>query len=394
MKRAISIILLFIVITTICTACLGKKSARTYYKEGMKDLEDEKYKEAETSLLKAVQLKPEKAEYYISYGMVLIKNEKIDKALIQLDKAIIDKDNKIVKENNKIAYRGKGIAYFTLQEYKNAIIQFDKALEIDELDNINMDILLYKSEAQEKSGLYEEVIKTYSSILEKEKSALIYGKKAVAEQKLLQYDAAKKDYDKAIKLDSNNYDLYLGKYDMLKEQNKEKEAAEVLKEVLEIKPKTAEDFYYVAKAKFLQGDNQTAKKGFKKAVNDKILEANFYLGQIAQSEEDYSLAAEYYQKYIEAFSDLHSAKAYNQIGICYLKLERYEEALEKIQQGIALNDTGQLRSLFYNEIIVLEHLGEYAKAQKKAKKYIKLYPEDKEMKKEYQFIYTRTYQQE
>mgnify|MGYP002508794917 CR=1 FL=1 len=46
----------------------------------------------------------EKAEYYISYGLALMKNEKYEDAIKQLEKAILDKDNQIVLENNKAAY--------------------------------------------------------------------------------------------------------------------------------------------------------------------------------------------------------------------------------------------------------------------------------------------------
>ena len=65
------VVLASMVLMLAVTACSGNKSASDYYKEGMKQYKAQKYEEASESLKEAVTKNPNKAEYYIDYGMTL-----------------------------------------------------------------------------------------------------------------------------------------------------------------------------------------------------------------------------------------------------------------------------------------------------------------------------------
>ncbi len=106
-------------------------------------------------------------------------------------------------------------------------------------------------------------------------------------------------------------------------------------------------------------------------------------------EEDYENAATNYEQYIQTTANIKSAVVYNQLGEAYLKLESYDQALTAFQNGIKLNDSTIMQPLKYNEIVALEHVGEFDKAYKKAKKYLKAYPDDEGMIKELEFLKTR-----
>lgn len=372
------------------TGCSGKKSASDYYKEGMKQYKEQKYEEASESLKEAVTKNPNKAEYYIDYGMTLIQCGDYEEALIQFDKAILDKDNKIVRENNKMAFRGKGIAYYESAEYESAINQFEKALKITERSDLDIDILFYLGDAQTKILDREGAIATYTKIIEKKanQSDAFY-KRAILKGQLGQLEDSVADFDKAISFDKDNYEYYFGKYAILLQQGDSAGAAEVLKSALAIKTESKEDYYNVAIVHFYQGNNDTAKEEFATAIENGFTGAYFYLGEIAMLEKEYETAVANYEQYIQNTLNLKSAVVYNQLGEAYLQLENYDEALKAFEEGIKLNDSAIMQPLKYNEIIALEHQGEFDVAYKKAKKYIKDYPEDEGMIKEIEFLKTR-----
>ena len=355
------------------TGCSGKKSASDYYKEGMKQYKEQKYEEASESLKEAVTKNPNKAEYYIDYGMTLIQCGDYEEALIQFDKAILDKDNKIVRENNKMAFRGKGIAYYESAEYESAINQFEKALKITERSDLDIDILFYLGDAQTKILDREGAIATYTKIIEKKanQSDAFY-KRAILKGQLGQLEDSVADFDKAISFDKDNYEYYFGKYAILLQQGDSAGAAEVLKSALAIKTESKEDYYNVAIVHFYQGNNDTAKEEFATAIENGFTGAYFYLGEIAMLEKEYETAVANYEQYIQNTLNLKSAVVYNQLGEAYLQLENYDEALKAFEEGIKLNDSAIMQPLKYNEIIALEHQGEFDVAYKKAKKYIKV----------------------
>lgn len=386
-KRTLLLVLGMSVILGGCS----KESPKDCYNNGMDFYKDGKYQEAAVEFEKAVTKNPDKAEYYIAYGMSLLETEDFAKAQIQFDKAISDKDNLIVHENNKQAYRGKGIACYEAADYENAAAYFKKALEIADMEELDTDILSYKAESEMKLGSYEEALKTYEELLKRKKSdALVYGKKAQVEYLLGQTEKALKDFDKAIELDSNNYDVYFGKYYMLMDKGETADAKTVLEKALAIKANTDEDYYNVAKIHFLQGQMEAARTELAASLEKGFTEAAYYLGQISEAEEEYSEAISNYEKYIAAEPDMKSASVFNQLGMCYMKTADYENALKAFEKGIALNDSLVMQTLKSNEIAAYENLKDFVQANEKVKAYVAAYPEDLQMKREADFIKSRT----
>lgn len=375
----------------LLTACSKGESAKELYKNGNRYFKTGDYQKACEYYEKAIKKNSEKAEYYIDYGMALIKNGQITEAMIQFDKGILDKDNKIVRENNKIAYRGKGIGYFETSEYSKALEEFDKALKIKELSDLNMDILYYKSDAYQKLGDYENAMETLEEInnMKKGKDSIVLGKIAYIQQQLENYDEALKNYDKALELDKKNYELYFGKYNLLVNQGKNAEASEVLNSALAIKVKTNEDKYNLGKIYYLQGKYDEAVKELEGAIENGFNGAYYYMGTIKFEKENYKEAVSDFKKYIENEQNIKSGIVYSQISEALIKCNQYDEALKYINDGIKLNDSAVIKQLKYNEILVYESLLDFSNAYKKASEYIKNYPDDEDMKREYEFLQTR-----
>ncbi len=103
---------------------LGALSYRLILKEDQ-EVNEKNAKEAITYLKEANNISPEAINFYrIATLEHLILND-FDKALLNFDKAI-EIDNQFEE-----AYTGKGYLYNDLEEYENALLNFDKAIEIE-----------------------------------------------------------------------------------------------------------------------------------------------------------------------------------------------------------------------------------------------------------------------
>jgi tetratricopeptide (TPR) repeat protein len=390
MKKKILKSVAMVLLSAILLGGCGLESAGSYHKEGLEYFTSGSYDKAEASLSKALKLNGDRADYYIDYGMALIQLGRYEEAIQNFDRAILNKDNSIVNKNNKVAYRGKGIAYFKSHNYGKAIEQFDKALAMRELSDLNLDILYYKGNSQAKAGLFDKAIETYSSILqEKQTDAYTYYSRAYAYRMRKEYEKSLADYDKAIKLDNKNYDYYFGKYFLLLEQGDTEKATAVLSMAANIKGKTQEDYFNLAKVHYYMDDYDNAIVEFSEAYKNGFAEAYFFLGSIYERKEDYKNAVNNYSQYIKEEAYISSAAVYNQISYCQIKLNKYEDALSYIQTGLKYNDIEFNQSLTRNEIVIYENMGEFEKAAGLMKDYQKAYPEDEAAVKEYEFIKTR-----
>ncbi|WFR59367.1 tetratricopeptide repeat protein [Anaerocolumna sp. AGMB13025] len=387
-KRLISAMLL--IMAVLLLGGCGSKSAGSYHKEGLEYFSNGNYEKAEASLAKAIQMNGDRADYYIDYAMTLVQLKRYEEALQNLNRAILDKDNSIVNKNNKLAYRAKGITYFKSHDYKKAIEQFDKALAINELRDLDMDILSYKGNSQAKSGLFDEAVKTYTDLLKSNPSdAYTYYSRAYGYRMLKSYDKSQADYDKAIKLDNKNYDYYFGKYFLLIEKGDKDNAEAVLKMASNIKGTNQEDNFNLAKVHYYMGNYEDAIREFSEAFKNGFAESYFFLGSIYEQKEDYDNAVYNYSMYIKEAAYIPSAAVYNQIAYSLIKVKNYDEALSYLQTGLKYNDIEYEQSMKRNEIVVYENMGDYEKANALMKDYLKVYTEDEEAKTESVFIKNR-----
>ena len=371
-----------------CTLTGCTSNASRLYKEGLSLYEDGKYEEASRSLQEAITANPDKADYYITYGLVLVELGDYEEAIIQLNKVVKDKDNQVVNENNKKAYRAIGIAYYRELEYKKAITQFEQALDINEMGSLNSDISLYLADCYEKIGEYEKSVKIYSEAIQSDVSnSDLYVKRANVYANLGDYEKASSDFDQAIEYNSNNYDIYIAKYGMLMSQGKEEEAKEVLKNALSIQASTEEDNFNVAKIHYYQSDYKSALSELQ-AVKEQFVDAYYLIGEIYYNQGDYSKAMTNYETYVKGVSVV-SSTCYNQLALTSMKLSDYETALAYIEKGLIANDISTYQALLSNQVACYEQLADYNNAYQLAKAYMEEYPDDKDMERELQFIETR-----
>lgn len=383
--KFLSMGMIFIMIMTL-TGC---GTAGNYDRTGKKSVASGEYEKAAESFAAAVKTNPNRADYYIDYGLSLIALGKYKDAVVQFDLAYMDKDMLVIKENNKKALRGKGIAYYNLLQYDDAIKEFKQALKIDELSELDMDILYYMADSLYTIGSYGKAIKAYTSILEiNGKAAIAYNKRAFCYKALGEYEKSLADYDKAISLEPKNYEFYFGKYYLMSENKDEEGALGVLQNAASIKTVTSEDEYNLAKIHYFQDVYETALPELSKSYANGFNEAYYYIGEIYRSQKDYTKAIYYYDIYIKS-KMMTTPYVYNQIAFCMMKTDQYEDALKNLEQGLAYNDAGTIRILMKNEIIAYEYLGRYEDAKLKIEAYLKNYPKDTQAIREAEYIGTR-----
>lgn len=386
MKNKLYSLGLLIIISLNISAC---SSADNQYKQGNKLFAEGNYEEAEKYYIEAVTINPNRADYYINYGMTLIKLGKYEEAIAQFDRIYMEKSIQLVRENNKKALRGKGIAFYSMMNYSEAIACFDQALSMNELSELDMDILYYKGSAQKAFGLYAEAEETYTTIItidQENREAL--SSRAYIYSRLGNYEKSIKDYDKILTLEPNSMENYMGKYNLLRSIGRTEDAYQVLEQVLKLEAKTPEDKYHLAKVHLYKGDYDLALAGLKEAYKKGFTEASYYIGDIYEIRKDYENAIHYYQQHLKE-CDPFVVTVYNQIGACYIKTGNYKEALKYLEKGLALQQADTMQALKKNEIVTYEKLGMFDIAYDKIREYRMEYPEDKEAIKEEEFLKTR-----
>lgn len=318
---------------------------------------------------------------HVAVGMQYVESNQYQDAIASFQKA----EEK--GENLRLVYRGLGIAHMGLAQYDKAIENFLLALENSNgvVDSMDYDVNYYLAAAYYKNGQMKECETTYNAIIDLEsQSAIAYELRGKVRLEMGRYEEAKADFDKAIQLEPKDYDMLLEIYSVLEKEGYKEAGDEYLKVALEDGKKSMNDtqkgmIYY------FMGDYETARQSLEKAKNTGK-QAIMYLGMTYEKLGDYNYACSLYNNYLLSKED---AEFYNQLGLCKMQMEEYEEALAAFQAGMKLENCPCIQSLKFNEIVAYEYLGEFQKAAVLMESYLLTYPDDEEAKREQEFLSTR-----
>ncbi len=318
----------------------------------------------------------------VTEGMAAVEALDYQTALQCFEKALAE------GEDLRLLYRGQGLAYMGLTQYDKAAEAFEKALgsgngRIDELD---YDINYYLATTYYKLGQTEQGIRTYNAILAlKPKDRMAYylrGSLWLASD----YERAKADFDKAISLGKEDYDLLINIYQSLERHGYREVGQEYLQAALGSEAKSMTD-YQKGRMYYYLGDYDNAKNYLESARKSAGPEAVLLLGQTYEELGDYNYAISVYSSYLE--SDSQNARVYNRLGLCRMQMQAYEEALIAFQTGKSIENNDMMQILRFNEIITYEKLGDYKQAASLMGSYLSTYPDDEAAKREYTFLKTR-----
>ena len=397
-KQALRLVAACLVIAALVVTVFSVKnynSGSRHDNKGMNSYESGDYDTAVNEFKEAISYDGSNADYYIHLGMAYVEQKSYDEALGYFNQAESCAEN---DDQKALLNRGRGIACLYQGDYQTAIKWFGDALNISSQSNdIRIDTLYYKAEAEQKSGDYQAAVQSYGQIIDLKDDAGTRMLRGMAYMQLQDYASAEKDLYAAIKQSRKSYAVYRTLYSALEAQGKDDEAKQVLNDALQLSGSSGEDYYnrgmiyvdlqdYTNAADML---NKSYDKGYKAAL--------LGLGELSYTQQDYDTALTYYGKYFDEV-DISSvdaslaAKAYNQYAAVLLSKGEYEKAAQACESGLTYNDRESDAALSFNLIVSYEHLEQWEDAYNTAKTYVSKYPEDTKGQKEYQFLESRVTQ--
>ena len=397
-KQALRLVAACLVIAALVVTVFSVKnynSGSRHDNKGMNAYESGDYDTAVNEFKEAISYDGSNADYYIHLGMAYVEQKSYDEALGYYNQAEGCAEN---DDQKALLNRGRGIACLYQGDYQTAIKWFGDALNISSQSNdIRIDTLYYKAEAEQKSGDYQAAVQSYGQIIDLKDDAGTRMLRGMAYMQLQDYASAEKDLYAAIKQSRKSYTVYRTLYSALEAQGKDDEAKQVLNDALQLSGSSGEDYYnrgmiyvdlqdYTNAADML---NKSYDKGYKAAL--------LGLGEVSYTQQDYDTALTYYGKYFDEV-DISSvdaslaAKAYNQYAAVLLAKGEYEKAAQACESGLTYNDRESDAALSFNLIVSYEHLEQWEDAYNTAKTYVSKYPEDTKGQKEYQFLESRVTQ--
>lgn len=397
-KQALRLVAACLVIVALVVTVFSVKnynSGSRHDNKGMNAYESGDYDTAVNEFKEAISYDGSNADYYIHLGMAYVEQKSYDEALGYFNQAEGCAEN---DDQKALLNRGRGIACLYQGDYQTAIKWFGDALNISSQSNdIRIDTLYYKAEAEQKSGDYQAAVQSYGQIIDLKDDAGTRMLRGMAYMQLQDYASAEKDLYAAIKQSRKSYAVYRTLYSALEAQGKDDEAKQVLNDALQLSGSSSEDYYnrgmiyvdlqdYTNAADML---NKSYDKGYKAAL--------LGLGEVSYTQQDYDTALTYYEKYFDEV-DISSvdaslaAKAYNQYAAVLLAKGEYEKAAQACESGLTYNDRESDAALSFNLIVSYEHLEQWEDAYNTAKTYVSKYPEDTKGQKEYQFLESRVTQ--
>ena len=397
-KQALRLVAACLVIAALVVTVFSVKnynSGSRHDNKGMNAYESGDYDTAVNEFKEAISYDGSNADYYIHLGMAYVEQKSYDEALGYFNQAEGCAEN---DDQKALLNRGRGIACLYQGDYQTAIKWFGDALNISSQSNdIRIDTLYYKAEAEQKSGDYQAAVQSYGQIIDLKDDAGTRMLRGMAYMQLQDYASAEKDLYAAIKQSRKSYAVYRTLYSALEAQGKDDEAKQVLNDALQLSGSSSEDYYnrgmiYVDLQDYTNATdmlNKSYDKGYKAAL--------LGLGEVSYTQQDYDTALTYYGKYfdeveISSVDASLAAKAYNQYAAVLLAKGEYEKAAQACESGLTYNDRESDAALSFNLIVSYEHLEQWEDAYNTAKTYVSKYPEDTKGQKEYQFLESRVTQ--
>ena len=368
----------------------GCGKADKSYDKGMEYIESENYAKALKCFEEAISENADKAEYYIGAGMACNYLGRYEEAVEKFSHAFQESENTISNTNNKQLYYGDAISKYGLAKYDEAIEDCKKALNIKQVDSLDEKINLLLAASYQAVDNYTEAQKIYDSIIKSDnKNTKAYIARASLFVTMKDYESAAKDYTKAMDTDEECDDAYFGLYNVYTLQKDADSAKSILNKLIDMDSGDKKHDIASGKAYYYMGEYDNALEAFKKAVKNGEQDALYFEGMTYAAKSDYDSAKKIFKEYISNEDLTKNIDAYVQISNCLIEVEDYEQALSYVQKGLELGKTSVQKSLLKNNVIIYEKMGQYKKAYSVSEKYVKMYPDDKQMKRELKFIRTR-----
>lgn len=319
----------------------------------------------------------------LTAGMQQVEALSYEEALKSFDEALLNGEDK------ELTYRGEALAYMGLTMYQEAVDNFLKAFSYcdGKTGALEYDINYYLATSYAKLEQYDQAEAVYSSILDMQPKAVdAWYLRGYVRLKQNNKDAAVSDFEKAISLKPDDIDLIVDVYQTMSDEGYEEEGQVYLQNVIDRQGDKIDDFV-LGELSFYLKDYENARIHLDSALNGTDAKAILLLGQTYEALGDLNYAVVVYNTYLEKGNS--DVEILNRLGICKMKQENYEEALDAFESAIAIEPNSKIQTLKYNQIVAKEYLGRFEEAKALMEDYLTLYPDDKAAKREAEFLKTR-----
>ena len=293
--------------------------------------------------------------FFVSYSQTA--NDYYDRGnakqeLKEYKAAITDYDKAIeLNPNFTEAYSKRGNVKSLLQEYKEAILDYDKAIEL----NPNY-YKAYSNRAVAKQELkeYKEAIADFDKAIElNPKYALFYSNRGDLKQILKECKDAITDYDKAIELDPKYTQAYIHRGDLKQGLKEYKDALTDYDKAIELNPNRSGSYNNRGNVKQELQEYKSALADYDKAIelNPNFTEAYNNRGNAKYNLQEYKNAIADYDKAIELNPNF--TEAYNSKDIATKKVQEYKDSVAVLDKAIELspNNISEVESNDYKSAI-------------------------------------------
>lgn len=319
----------------------------------------------------------------LEQGMELVSQYDFQGALACFDLARLN------KEDLQLTSRGEGLAYMGLGDYASAESAFLESVQNagNTLTALEYDTNYYLAAAYMKQGKYDDAKAIYTAIIALRRKELdAYYLRACAFLKQNDYESAVADFEKAFSLAPDNLELVTDAYVEMEAAGFGEEGKTYLSNFMEQKGKKLSDGEKGMINYYLE-DYQNARTYLDGFLNGNDASKSLILGQTYEKLGDMNYATTVYQTYLGGNEP--DAAIYNNLGMCLVKQERYDEALEAFEAGLLVETNDYAQELSYNRIVANEYLGNFSEAKTLMEEYLQSYPDDAKAKREYEFLQTR-----
>ena len=195
------------------------------------------------------------------------------------------------------------------------------------------------------------------------------------------------DFDKAFSLDPKNYGLYIDAFAALNERGYTEQGKAYLNVAMEKGEKNMSN-YDKGRLFFYLEDYTNARNFLEQARSDgnRSEEVILLLGRSYEALNDSNYALKLYEDYV---TQTPNGSIYNQMGLCYCAMGEYGNAIAAFEKGLSVQDSLCKQQLTYNQIIAYEKSSQFETAKMLMANYLKLYPDDVQAQREYEFLQTR-----
>ena len=285
--------------------------------------------------VKAINDNPNKKQFWISYLLNLIKLDRMEEAKLVIEKSrSFGFSENDINDFQKIIYSTNPSDNLNLiiKLYKNGEYEKVEQLAINFLNNCPEDINYLKILAQTYHNLNKLnlALSIYNKIVKlDDKNSDVYNNIGLILSLKKDYKEAEKVYRKGYKLNPQNSKSYLNILSMLEKLNKTEEMLIECQNLIKLNPNDADLFSHLGKAFQKLYRFEEAETAYLKAIEINPSSSKIHLnyGNLLQKLDKDSMAIKIYNKSIEL--DPKQVEAYNNLGNVYRKfeLESYSEGL-------------------------------------------------------------------